>query len=110
MRIDPKSPWTAELILQDGGRQTFDSPRCALLAWRMGQVVATSLRVQDYYDRAWHPGTEVLFVTSSDVLGPMGPDAVPVDRARAPQFAREHTGTRPLAIDDLTLELLQQLH
>jgi hypothetical protein len=33
---------------------------------------------------------------------------VPVDRARANQFSREHTGTRPLSIDDVTLELLQQ--
>ena len=109
MKIDRKSPWTAELMGQDGGTQTFDSPRCALLAWRMGHVAAASLRVQDYYDRAWHPGSDVLFVASSDVLGPMGPDLVPVDRARAQQFAREHTGTRPLAIDDVTLELLKQL-
>jgi hypothetical protein len=40
----------------------------------------------------------------------MGPDLVPVDRARAPQFAREHAGTRPLALEAVTLELLQELH
>jgi hypothetical protein len=110
MPIDTKSPWVAHLVLEGGATETFDSPRCALLAWRTGQAPAKDLVVQDYYDRAWRSGSEVLFVTSSDVPGPMGPDVVPVDRARAPQFAREHTGTRPLALEAVTLELLKDLH
>jgi hypothetical protein len=73
-------------------------------------VDAKELLVQDYYDRAWRAGTDVLFVTSSDVLGPMGADLVPVDRSRAQQFAREHTGTRPLAMAEISLELLKELH
>jgi copper chaperone NosL len=110
MPIDPKSPWNADLVLSAGEKQAFDSPRCALLAWRTGRVDAKSLLVLDYYDRVWSDGADVLFVTSSDVIGPMGPDLVPVDPARAPQFAREHAGTRPLPLAAVTLELLEELH
>jgi hypothetical protein len=39
----------------------------------------------------------------------MGADLVPVDRARAQQFAREHTGTRALALAEITLPLLKDL-
>jgi hypothetical protein len=39
----------------------------------------------------------------------MGADLVPVDPERAKEFAREHTGTRPLALEEVTLELLKEL-
>jgi hypothetical protein len=109
MAIDPHSPWTALLLLPNGGKVSFDSPRCALLAWRSGRVPAEGIRVQDYYDRGWKDGAEVRFIASSDVQGPMGGDLVPVDTGRAPQFAREHTGTRPLPLEAVTLALLQEL-
>ena len=109
MPIDPRSPWNTRLVLNDGTKTEFDSPRCALLAWRTGQVVAKDILVQDYYDRTWRRGGEVVFVVSSDVIGPMGADLVPIDTARASQFAREHTGTRPLSLDQITLQLLMDL-
>jgi hypothetical protein len=110
MKIDFASPWRCALELAGGHRFEYDSPRCALLAWRTGAVSPQTLWVQDYYDRVWRNGDEVLFVVSSDASGPMGADLVPVDRARAPQFAREHTGTRPLALAAVTLQLLRELH
>jgi hypothetical protein len=87
----------------------YDTPRCALLAWRTGQVEAEDIVVQDYYDRTWRSGHEVVFVASSDVSGPMGADLIPIDRARALQFSREHTGTRPLALEQITLPLLKEM-
>jgi nitrous oxide reductase accessory protein NosL len=110
MAIDPKSGWNAELVRADDSKLEFDSPRCALLAWRNGQVEAKELRVQEYYERAWRSGDEVVFVASSDVVGPMGADLVPVDPARARIFVRDHTGTRPLRLADITPELLKELH
>ena len=110
MKIDAASPWRCALELADGHRIEYDSPRCALLAWRTGAVDPRTVLVQDYYDRVWRTGEEVLFVASNDVIGPMGADVVPVDRARARQFASEHLGTRPLALAAVTLELLRELH
>jgi hypothetical protein len=109
MPLDPKSPWNAELVRADGTKALFDSPRCALLCWRTGQVDAKEIRVQEYYDRAWRSGSDVVFVASSDVAGPMGADVIPVDPERARAFVREHTGTRPLTLPEVTLELLKEL-
>jgi hypothetical protein len=110
MKIAATSPWRCAIDLANGSRIEYDSPRCALLDWRTREILPRILLVQDYYDRSWRGGDEVLFVASSDVMGPMGADLVPVDRARAQQFAREHTGTRPLALTELSLELLRDLH
>jgi hypothetical protein len=110
MALDSTSVWNARLVLAGGSATAdFDSPRCALLAWRTGQLEAKEILVQDYYARTWKSGSEVVFVASSDVSGPMGADLVPVDTARASQFAREHTGTRPLALEQITLPLLKDL-
>jgi hypothetical protein len=109
MKLALESPWVCKWELSDGRRAEYDTPRCALLAWRTGAIEPRTLFVQDYYDRTWRTGEEVLFIASSDVIGPMGADVVPVDRARAPQFAREHAGTRPLALAEVSLELLREL-
>jgi copper chaperone NosL len=110
MLIDPKSAWNAELVLPDHSKVEFDSPRCALMALRSGRYVGAEVRVEEYYDRSWRNGEDVLFVLSSDVLGPMGPDAVAVDPARARTFVRDHTGTRPLHLAEVTATLLKELH
>ncbi len=109
MRIDPESPWKCTWKLADNHELEYDTPRCALLAWRTGAAQPGTLVVQDYYDRTWRTADEVLFVASSDVIGPMGADLVPIDRARAQEFAHEHTGTRPLALAEVTLQLLREL-
>ncbi len=109
MPIDPSSPWRADLVLQDGTTVHFDTPRCALTAWRTGRESAASIRVQEYYARQWRDGGDVRFVVGSDVLGPMGADLVPVDRARADKFAEDHQAARPLPLDAITAELLSEL-
>jgi hypothetical protein len=41
------------------------------------------------------PTDDVRFVTGSDVVGPMGPDLVPVAAESAARFARDHNGAPP---------------
>jgi hypothetical protein len=41
------------------------------------------------------PVDELQFVRGSDVVGPMGPDWVPVHRETARRFARDHNGAPP---------------
>ncbi len=106
MRIDPMSQWRAELVGADGTTTSFDSPRCALQAWRSGKAEAKSLRVQDYYDRQMRDGNEVRFVLGGDVVGPMGPDLVPVDPARASKFIQDHAADRALRLDEVTPAVL----
>ena len=109
MPIDPSSSWRADLVMSDGTMVHFDTPRCALTAWRTGRVSATSIRVQEYYGRQWCDGSDVRFIVGSDVLGPMGADLVPVDRAHADKFAEDHQAARPLALDAITSDLLAEL-
>jgi hypothetical protein len=99
MKIDPASPFRAQL-----GKRTFDSPRCALTAYRKQ---SGALRVQEFYSRTYVDGGDVRFVKGSDVLGPMGPDLLPVDPSRVDKFEHDHGGTRALAlgeVDEAALE------
>ena len=109
MKIDPSSPWRAELIAADGAVITFDTPRCALQSWRSGKTPAKSLRVQDYYDRQARDGSELRFVIGGDVVGPMGPDLVPVDAARVSKFIQDHGAERALRVDEVTSEIIASI-
>ena len=109
MKIDPKSAWTARLVAPDGTLVSFDTPRCALTSWRSGKTQAKALRVQEYYDRVWRDAVEVRFVIGGDVLGPMGPDLVPVDGPRAAKFVQDHGADRALPIDQVTMEVLNTI-
>ncbi|MDB4941813.1 MAG: hypothetical protein JWP97_1347 [Labilithrix sp.] len=106
MKIDASSAWRAELVAPSGELVPFDSPRCALQSWRTGKTSAKAIRVLDYYDRASKDGAEVRFVLGGDVVGPMGPDLVPVDPARVSKFMQDHAADRALRLDEITPEIL----
>lgn len=105
MKIDPASAFRAALEI-DGKREEFDTPRCALSEWHARGKRGT-VRVQDYYDRREQDGSTLRFVVGSDVVGPMGPEIVPVDAARVAKFDRDHGG-HDYALSELTTELLGQ--
>lgn len=109
MRLDPSSPWLSETTGPDGATHSFDSPKCALLAWRTGKVPVASLRVHDFYDARWVNANAVVFALGSDVTGPMGADAVPVDPARAAKFTTDHHAERMLKVAELTKDVLESL-
>jgi hypothetical protein len=109
MKLDAASPWRTDLVRADGGHVRFDTPRCALLAWRSGRVAAADISLQEFYERTWTRGEDLRFALGSDVVGPMGPDAVPVDPARAEKFASDHHATRVLSLGDLTVAVLENL-
>lgn len=106
MKIDPASQWRTELVGEDGKVTPFDAPRCALQSWRSGASPAKSIRVQEYYDRQTRDGADVRFIVGGDVIGPMGPDLVPVDPARASKFIQDHAADRALKLDEVTTQVL----
>jgi nitrous oxide reductase accessory protein NosL len=106
MKIDRASAWRAELVRADGSIAEFDSPRCALLAWRSGKVQGKTLRVQEYYDRTFRDAAGLRFVEGGDVTGPMGADFVPVDPSRATKFIQDHGADRALSLDEITVAVL----
>ncbi len=106
MRVDPASAWKAELIGPGSLLVVFDTPRCALTFWRTGRQAAQALRVIEYYDRQPRDGAELRFVIGGDVLGPMGPDLVPVDAGRVSKFIQDHRADRALQLAEITSEVL----
>ena len=109
MKIDPSSAWRVDLVSSDGTRIAFDTPRCALGAWTAAPPSGAFLEVQDYYERKPRRAHELRFAIGSDVLGPMGPDLVPVDPQRADKFAKDHGASRVLRLDEITAEVLASL-
>lgn len=101
MKLDPASPWHAELVDAAGAVTAFDTPRCALTSWRTGETQAVSLRVQEYYEHVTRDGAELRFAYGGDVVGPMGPDFVPVDPAHASKFQQDHGAERILRLDEI---------
>ncbi len=106
MKIDRASPWRTELVGENGTVTQFDSPRCALRAWRGGVVAAKSLRVQEYYDRRFRDANDVRFVVGGDVTGPMGPDLVPVDPPRVTKFIQDHGADRAYTLAEITPDVV----
>jgi hypothetical protein len=109
MRVDPSSnAWRSELVVE-GHDVLFDTPRCALQAWRTGYVQATSIRVREYYDGQVRDGSEVRFVLGGDVHGPMGADLVPVAPKNVTKFIQDHAAERALRLDEVTLDVLRSV-
>jgi hypothetical protein len=100
MKIDPASPWVSYVVI-DGREQPFDTPGCAFAGWRKAGAKGENGRFREYYSQQMKPAKELLFVRSSDVVGPMGPDLVPVDESTARRFARDHNGAPPQSADEL---------
>jgi hypothetical protein len=109
MKIDLASPWRAELVAADGSVTSFDTPRCALTSWRSGESQAVSAKLQEYYERKWRNAEEVRLVLGGDVIGPMGPDLVPVEPTRATKFIQDHNADRALRIDEVTKDVLANI-
>lgn len=100
MKIDPSSRFTSWLVVS-GKEVAYDTPRCAFDAWRGRSTNAESAKFHGYYSQEIRDASDLLFVPGSDIDGPMGPELVPVERAEAPRFAREHHGETPMSADDV---------
>ncbi len=103
MKIDPSSPWVSYLELE-GKELAFDTPRCAFTAWRRANRGTAGARFREYYSQQIESADELRFVAGSDVVGPMGPELVPVATATAAQFARDHNGAPPKSAADVLRE------
>lgn len=100
--------WRASAELADGSTVEFESPKCFFRflkqpgRYKPGARVARDarLRVVEYYSQRPADPRSLHFVTRSDVLGPMGPDYVPIrGLAEARQFLADHQGREILTFD-----------
>jgi nitrous oxide reductase accessory protein NosL len=108
MFVAPFPQWTAVLELKEGRRFYFDGPKDMFICLfdlptylpGASPDQVTGVYVTEYYSATLHPATEVIFVTGSDVLGPMGQELVPVlGREAAETFRRDHVGKALMRFD-----------
>ncbi len=94
-------PWIAEVVFKDGSYRAFDGPKDMFrYLFDMERYEKDLTRkdiagiwVTDYYSGKMVPAEKALFVTGSDVMGPMGAELVPVVGAEAAAtFSRDHHG------------------
>ncbi len=107
MRVDRSSPWVTELRQGSKVVAVFDTPRCGFAAMRAGALGPGELFLHEYYTHAWRPASALELAVGADILGPMGPDFVPVDPATAAVFQRDHHARAMLHLPELTDTLVQ---
>lgn len=101
--------WLAAVVFADGSRSFFDGPKDLFRYLHdlekhgaEGKTVA-QVWVTDYYRVGLIDAADAFFVAGSDVMGPMGPELVPLaTREEAETFARDHGGGAVLAFDEIT--------
>lgn len=112
MFVAPYRNWVAVAVLADDRRLYFDGTKDLLrfhfdpARYRILPTAVRQLYVTDYYTVRLMPAREAWFVLGSDVLGPMGPELVPLaSREAADAFRRDHGGDI-LSFGELTADLL----
>lgn len=111
MFVDTNPRWRAGATAAGGRELHFDAPRC-LFAWLQSDAARGSEApwVTEYYSQRRRPAAFVFYVAGSDVVGPMGPDLVPIDdEAAAQRFREEHAGKRVLRFDAIDAAALEAL-
>lgn len=112
MRVAAAPPrWNAGATDAAGTERRFDTPQC-LLRWARGPAGrgARAPWVREYYGQRRIDAEGAFFVQGSDVVGPMGPDLVPLaTRAEAERFGAEHHGRRILRFREIDRSVLRRL-
>ena len=118
MFVSPYPEWIAQVVFEDGSTAFFDGSKDLFryLADRARflpdkrDIGIDGIFVTSYYESQLIPARRALFVSGSDVIGPMGAELVPHGtREEAEEFMRDHGGSGIVDFDGITTELLRSL-
>ena len=110
--------WSASLTFKDGRTEFFDGAKdlfrfyqgLSRYAPRRNPSEIREMRVKDYYTLDTVDSRNAWYVIGSDVLGPMGREAVPFAReADARSFLKDHLGTRVLRFSEINPTIIKGL-
>ncbi|MCF8078607.1 MAG: nitrous oxide reductase accessory protein NosL [Desulfobacterales bacterium] len=109
MPVAAHEAFSAAIVLKDGTAFYFCAAGCMMRAWlhpevhlgreegALGRTVA-----RDYFSGDFVDGHQVLWVSGSDVIGPMGPALVPLkDSSDLAAFRRRHGGKEVFRLGNL---------
>lgn len=69
-----------------------------------------NIYVKDYYSQNWIDGQKAIYVTGSEVLGPMGHEFIPFSSQDAAQsFSKDHKGKNIMLFDDISEALVKKM-
>jgi nitrous oxide reductase accessory protein NosL len=113
MYVEKYPNWTATVMFEDGSQVFFDGPKdlfkFLLDPGKYGRQESSiaDVFVTDYYTTKLLDARETLFVVGSDVMGPMGPELVPVaNSGHAESFRADHGGDHVLTFDQVTPDVI----
>jgi len=110
--------WTASLTFKDGRTEYFDGVKdlfrfyqgLSRYAPRRNPAEIREMLVKDYYTLATADAKSAWYVIGSDVLGPMGREAVPFARETdARSFLNDHHGKKILRFSDINPTIIKGL-
>lgn len=117
MPVADHEAFSAAIVLKDGAAFYFCAAGCMMRAWlhpeihlgREKNALARTV-VRDYFSGDFVDGSQVLWVSGSDVVGPMGPALVPLkDSSELAAFRRRHGGKEVFRLGDLNDENWEKL-
>jgi copper chaperone NosL len=113
MFVEKYRNWTATIMFEDGSQVFFDGPKdlfkFLLDPARYGheKSLISDVFVTDYYTTKLVDARETVFVVGSDVMGPMGPELVPIASVEhAESFRADHGGEQVLSFDRVTADAI----
>jgi copper chaperone NosL len=108
--------WVAEIRFKDGSSAFFDGPKDMFRYYldvgrydaHRRQADVAAVFVTEYYSTLMMDANAVVFVTGSDVNGPMGAELVPVETAgKAKEFMKDHGGRKIVKFGEVGLKDLR---
>ncbi|MEJ2031579.1 MAG: nitrous oxide reductase accessory protein NosL [Deltaproteobacteria bacterium] len=109
--------WFSQVRHTDGTIKWFDGPKDMLTYYfntdqfdSQTQGSFQEIWVKDYYSLNWLDGRKAIYVTGSDVNGPMGHEFIPfASKEAAEAFMKDHKGKQILTFQEITPEQVQAM-
>jgi copper chaperone NosL len=107
-----------EIIFKDGSYAVFDGAKDMfkyyfnLRKYNPARKLSDidSIYVTDYYSLNFVDGFKAIYVTGSNVYGPMGKELIPFEKeAEAKEFLSDHAGKSLLKFKEVTVDLIKDL-
>jgi nitrous oxide reductase accessory protein NosL len=118
MLVSKYPNWVATIVYKDGHAHHFDGAKDMFKFWFEPEKYAkghrredmAALWVTDFYNLQRMDARKALYVTGSDVLGPMGHEFVPLaSKDDAADYLKEHKGRKILTFDQVTKAMPEKL-
>lgn len=115
MFVEKYKPWLAQIQMSDGKTYFFDGVKDMMAFYfqpdKYGAPASPKMiYVKSYYTQQWIEGRAAVYVSGSDVMGPMGHEFIPFEgQDQAAAFKEDHSGKEVLEFEELTLEKVDAL-